>query len=117
MCAVANPTARIAALLACGAVLAAPASASAEGLNNLWAGLNGSATAPADPVMEMLYPPEDFELAYHPVPFLLTGTVMAVYRTVMGAFDVAMTPFYVFPTLSPRAHWDLIPWAEIEYSD
>lgn len=97
--------------------LAFAGSARAEGVNNLLAGVNGLVTAPADPVMAAISPPEDFEdypaVVRYPLGFL-TGTLQMVHRTVMGAFDVLFFPFWVFPTLSPEARYEIMP-GEIEY--
>ena len=96
------------------------ASAHAEGINNLVAGLNGIVTAPADPVMGAVQPTEAFDDIWagpataHFMGFL-QGTVMMTYRLAMGVFDIALFPFMVFPTLSPEARYDIIPEYEIEY--
>ena len=49
---------RVAGFVVLSLLLAAPASA--EGFNNLLAGLNGLITFPADPVMSTIDPPEEF---------------------------------------------------------
>lgn len=95
------------------------APARAEGMNNFYAGLNGMLTAPADPVMHVISPPEAFEeLPFHPVTGRIvgvgSGTLMGFYRAAIGATDLAFTPFWVFPTLSPEARWNLFGY-EIEY--
>lgn len=104
--------------------LLAPApggAARAEGLNNFFAGINGIATAPADPVMMALKPPAAFDELPGPMQWskrplgAIAGVLFCAYRIGMGAFDVALTPFWIFPTLSPEAHWDLIPGWTIEY--
>ena len=43
------------------------------------------------------------------------GTLLMTHRVFMGAFDIAFFPFWVFPTLSPEARYDIIPGYEIEY--
>ena len=113
-------------------VLTAVASASAEppepaeplelptAVNNLLAGLNGLVTSPADPVMAAIHPLEEFDELWgapvtpHVVGFF-QGTFLMVLRATMGAADVAFFPFWVFPTLSPEARYEIIPGYEIEY--
>ncbi|MFQ5514707.1 MAG: hypothetical protein ACE5FG_09730 [Myxococcota bacterium] len=97
--------------------LAAPAQA--RGLNNLYAGINGILTFPADPFVMVVTPPEAYEeLPWHPVTGRLlavpAGTLLSAYRLVMGTFDIAFTPFWVFPTMSPEARWAIIPDVEYE---
>jgi hypothetical protein len=114
----AGPLRALAALLLAAEALAAPAGA--EGLNNLFAGLNGLVVAPADPVADAIDPPSLFEklpnadVTKHVVGFF-EGTVFMVYRTFMGAMDIALFPFWLFPTLSPQARWDLVPFYEIQW--
>jgi hypothetical protein len=113
-------------------VLTAAASANAEApepdeplelptaLNNVLAGFNALATFPADPVMSAIDPPEEFEdlpgapVTSHTVGFF-QGTFLMVYRLTMGLADIAFAPFWVFPTLSPEARYEIIPGYEIEY--
>ena len=108
----------LAALLAAAQALATPAGA--DGLNNLLAGLNGLLVAPADPVMEAIDPPAQMaklpnaDVTKHLVGFF-EGTAFMCYRVFMGAVDVALFPFWIFPTLSPKARWDLVPFYEIEW--
>ncbi|MFQ5416723.1 MAG: hypothetical protein ACE5FL_06705 [Myxococcota bacterium] len=89
-------------------------------VNSLLAGLNGIVTAPADPIMAAVQPIEDFEDMWgapwtsHPIG-LLQGTMLMPYRLVMGVLDIAFAPFWVFPTLSPEARYEIIPGYEIEY--
>ena len=103
-----------------GVALALAAPAGAGGFNNLFAGLNGLLVAPSDPVMEAVDPPPQFEklpnpqVSKHIVGFF-EGTALMAYRAFMGAVDVALFPFWVFPTLSPKARWDLVPGYEIEW--
>ena len=85
--------------------------------NNLKAGTNGLLTCAADPVLTVWEPPEAFDgMAGYPVTArmlgLPTGVVMAGFRGTMGAFDVAMSPLLIFPTMSPEARVELI---EAEY--
>jgi hypothetical protein len=110
-----NLVAMTAALL----VLTSAASAQAEGLNNLAAGANGLLTAPVDPMLFALEPPEVLEdmwgapVTTHTFGFL-TGVVMLPYRAVMGALDIVLFPFWVFPTLSPEPKFDLYQNMEFE---
>ena len=89
-------------------------------LNNVLAGFNGLLTAPADPVMSAIDPPGDFDgmwgapVTSHTLGFF-QGVLLLPYRVVMGALDIAFAPFWVFPTLSPEARFDLVPGYEIEY--
>ena len=93
--------------------------ATAEGLNNLYAGANGLMTFLADPVLGVVEPPEAFrELpgAVVTAPFLglFSGVTMCAYRATMGALDVVFTPFWVFPTLSPEPRWEIIK--DVDYN-
>lgn len=89
-------------------------------VNNALAGLNGLATFPADPVMSAVDPPEDFDelwgapVTSHAIGFF-HGTILMVYRATMGLADIAFSPFWVFPTLSPEGRYEIIPGYEIEY--
>jgi len=117
-----------AALLALTATQAARAASDAESeplelptaINNVLAGLNGLLTAPADPVASAIAPPEEFDelwgapVTSHTLGFF-QGVVMLPYRVVMGALDIAFAPFWVFPTLSPEARFDLVPGYDIQY--
>jgi hypothetical protein len=40
---------------------------------------------------------------------------MMPYRAAMGVLDIALFPFWVLPTLSPEAHYDLFPNYDVEY--
>lgn len=98
--------------------LVAAGAAHAEGFNNFLAGLNGVVTAPPEPVMHVIDPPETLrELpggmwVARPLG-LLTGTGQLIYQTMMGALDIAFTPFWVMPTLSPEARWQM--FSDLEY--
>jgi hypothetical protein len=102
------------ATLVCGA-----GTARATGLNNFLAGINGLITAPAEPIMQAVQPPETLRelpggaVVSHPVG-LVSGTLMCVYQAMMGALDVALTPFWVMPTLSPEPRWQIVPGVEYE---
>ena len=89
-------------------------------LNNVLAGINGLLTAPADPLMSFVDPPSEFGRIWgapetpHFLGFF-QGVVVMPYRIVMGALDIAFAPFWVFPTLSPEARYEIIPGYEIEF--
>ena len=112
-------TSRFAVVLLLASLLAGPAQG--EGFNNFMAGLNGVITAPADPVMAVIEPPEDFEglpAAAYTGRFLgfFVGVVQMIHRMGMGVVDIALTPLWVMPTLSPEGRWDIWqPGYEIEY--
>ena len=100
------------ALISLGAMAATPAQA--RGLEGFLAGLNGVITAPADPVSHVIQPLEDFvEVPGYPftgrVLGLVSGTLLAAYRTTAGLLDIALTPLWVVPTLSPEARFEIIP--------
>ena len=111
---------RLAAAAATLFVLTIGASANAEGVNNLLAGINGLVTFPVDPVNSSIYPPDEFDdlwgapVTPHMAGFF-QGTLLMLYRATMGALDIAFFPFWVFPTLSPEARFEIIPGYEIEY--
>ena len=109
-------TAAVAALF----ILTVGASAHAEGVNNLLAGINGLAVAFWDPVRLASEPPEEFEdLPGAPVTphfaGFFAGLAMMPYRALMGVADIAFFPFWFFPTLSPETEFALFPDYEIEY--
>jgi hypothetical protein len=94
--------------------------AEANGWNNLKAGVQGIIQFPADPVIHIFTPPEDFidelpagRYTAH-ILGLFSGTLLAVYRVGMGATDIVLAPFWVFPTMSPEARWN---WFDAEYED
>jgi hypothetical protein len=101
-------------------VLTAGTSADARGINNLMAGINGLVTFPTDPIWSAADPPDAFEgmvgspVTPHVVGFF-QGTMLMVYRAAMGALDIALFPFWVFPTLSPEARYDFFNNYEVEY--
>jgi len=102
-------------------VLLTAASASAEGVNNLIAGINGLLTFPMDPVWSSIDPPDATKGMFgEPVtPHVIGlghGTLMMAYRATMGVLDIALFPFWVFPTLSPEARYEVFSTSyEIEY--
>jgi hypothetical protein len=98
-------------------VLAGTTPAHAKGFGGFLAGLNGVLTAPADPVRHVISPPEDFDEV--PVPEvsgrvlgIFSGTLLAGYRAATGALDIALTPLWVIPTLSPEPGIKLIPGSD-----
>ncbi len=111
---------RLAICLALGATMLWAAPAQANGWNNLRAGLQGIIQSPVDVVWHVAMPPEDFidELPAGQVTGrivgLLSGPALGVYRLFMGATDVALSPLWVFPTMSPEARWN---WVGVEYDD
>ncbi len=101
-------------------LLLASGTARAEGMNNLYAAINGIVYAPTDPVTYMIFPPEDYEeLPLHQltsrVVGLPTGVLMMGYRLFMAAGDLVFFPFWVFQVYSPEPdYWTLIPDVEYE---
>jgi hypothetical protein len=92
----------------------------AEGVNNLMAGLNGVLTSPIDPFLYAVEPPEQLEDIWgSPVTSttlgFFSGLLMLPFRAVMGTLDIVLFPFWIFPTLSPEAKFDLFPFYEVEY--
>jgi hypothetical protein len=100
-------------------ILTSSAAAHAEGVNNLAAGVNGLLTFVVDPFAFATEPPEAFE-DMTGAPYtsgilgFFAGIVMMPYRATMGALDIALFPFWVFPTLSPEARFDLFEQSEFE---
>ncbi len=91
--------------------------ARADGINNFLAGVQGLLQFPADPVMEVVYPSDEFEdLPAFPVTGrvlgVFTGTLLGVYRAGTGAGDVVTPPLWILPTMSPEARWEWIPGVE-----
>jgi hypothetical protein len=112
-------TKKLVATIAALLVLTSGVAAHAEGLNNLAAGFNGLLTFPFDPAIYAAEPPEAFEgIPGEPVTSgmlgFLTGILMMPYRACMGALDIALFPFWVFPTLSPEAKINLFEKTEYE---
>ncbi len=111
---------RLAIGLTLGVAMLWAAPAEANGWNNLRAGVQGIIQAPADPVLFVVMPPDDFidELPAGQVTGrvvgLLAGTAKGVYRIFMGATDIVLSPFWIFPTMSPESRWD---WFSVEYED
>ena len=111
---------RLAATAAAFFVLTAGASANAEGVNNLLAGITGLLTFPADPLASCITPPEAFDDMFgSPVtPHALGcvhGSLLMAYRATMGALDIAFFPLWFFPTLSPESRYEIFSFYEIEY--
>jgi len=109
----------IAAALVVG-LLSSPASLRAEGFNSLLAGINGVLTAPADIVHETIEPPSLFEeLPAAPVSthFLgvFAGIFAAIDRIGWGVLDIALSPVWIAPTLSPEPVVEIIPFYEVRY--
>ncbi len=111
---------KAAATALCVILLLASGTAHAEGMNSLYAAINGIVYAPTDPVMFVIFPPEDYEeLPLHQVTGrvlgLPTGVLMMSYRLFMAAGDLVFFPFWVFPVFSPEPeYWTLIPNVEYE---
>ena len=45
---------------------------------------------------------------------IFTGPTLAIYRFTMGVTDIALSPFWVFPVMSPEARWN---WFGVEYDE
>ena len=106
-------------VLALLATLSVAGPASADGFHNLLIGLNGILTFPADPVMQVVHPPEVLEdMPLFPVTGricgLVIGSIQGVYRAFAGATDVVTSPLIVFPSFSPEPRYQLIPGFEYE---
>ena len=112
---------RVVASALCAGLLLMSTSARAEGMNNLYAFVNGIAVAPTDPFYYAIVPPEDLveglpggRPTAHVVG-LPVGVAMMSYRTVMGVGDLVFFPFWVFPVFSPEPDlFLLIEGAEYE---
>ena len=103
---------------ALGAALAVPAQA--EGIDNLKAGVIGLITFPADFVMGAVDPPKAATklpgaVVTGPVVGFFSGIVMGVYRVSMAVVDISLSPFWVFPTLSPEPRFENLK-DEVEYN-
>ncbi len=91
-----------------------------SGCQSLRTGLNGILTFPADPVMQVYLPPEKLEdmplySVTGRIAGLFAGTLQGTYRALAGVYDVVLSPFVIFPVLSPPPRYELIPG--IEYED
>lgn len=116
--------------LAALVTLAAAPSVGAEGIQNFLTGLNGILTFPADPVAQVILPPEKLEdmPGYEVtgrIAGLFGGTVQATSRVLGGAYDLVLCPVLIpielafrtdlgFPVFSPEPRYELIPWIEYE---
>lgn len=101
------------------AIFFVSSNARAEGMNNLYAFVNGVVNAPLDPIMMTYTPPDDYEeLPGHQVTGRIigffAGILMMIYRFSMAIFDLIFFPFWVFPVFSPEPYWSLIPDVEYE---
>src|SRR5262245_37449868 len=79
-------------------------------------GLNGIATAPADPVMATVNTPKAFAKAGYvrrPLGFA-SGCVLMAYRTFSGAVDLGFSAIPGLPVVSPVPRYKLIPGFEHE---
>jgi len=79
-------------------------------------GLNGIATAPADPVMATVNTPKAFAKAGYvrrPLGFA-SGCVLMAYRTFSGAVDLGFSAIPGIPVVSPVPRYKLIPGFEHE---
>jgi hypothetical protein len=91
----------------------------ARGIDGLLRGLNGIVTAPADLVSHVVSPPEDYDEIPAPelsgrVLGVFSGSILGAYRALTGALDVALTPLWVIPNLSPEPRYDLVPYYDLE---
>jgi hypothetical protein len=94
---------------------AAPARANYFGnvANSFLTGLNSVVTAPADPVMSVVSPLEEFEelpagAVTGRIVGVFQGALLFTYRVCMGTLDMAFSPF-PFKTLSPEPRYELVP--------
>jgi hypothetical protein len=100
-------------------VTSTPGSAHSAGLDGLLMGLNGLLTFPADPIMETIFPPEDFEefpgneVLGYPLGFVY-GTGLGAYRATTGLIDILLTPLWIVPELSATPRFDVIPFYDLE---
>jgi ABC-type uncharacterized transport system permease subunit len=106
-------------VLALLATLSVAGPARAGGLYNLLIGLNGMLTFPADPVMQVVHPPEALEdMPLFPVTGricgLVIGTIQGAYRVFAGATDVVTSPLIVVGSVSPQPRYELLPGFEYE---
>ncbi len=113
---------RLLALAALAALLSVPAAAqAAKGkiYQNLIGAANNLITFPAEPIMHIIEPPNDFEEMPGAVVTsrfmgLFSGTAMMIYRVTGAVYDIVVAPFYIFPVLSPEPRWEIIPGAAYE---
>ena len=87
--------------------------------NRYLMGVNSLITAPADPVMSTVSPPEEFDelplAAGTKYPAgLVAGTMLSVYRIGMGAMDILFAPLTPMRMLSPEPRYMIFPDVEHE---
>jgi hypothetical protein len=111
---------RIVAAVVCGSLLLISSTAKAEGLNNLFAFVNGIVVAPTDPFFYTINPPDSFEdLPFSGVTAHIfgfpAGVLIMFFRIFMALGDLVFFPFWVFPVFSPEPDFfTLIPNVEYE---
>jgi hypothetical protein len=109
----------IVAMAALWIVAGTPGSAQSAGLDGLLMGINGLLTFPADPIVDTIFPPEDFEelpgkaVLGYPLGFVY-GTGLGLYRATTGVIDILLTPLWVVPELSATPRFDVIPFYDLE---
>lgn len=106
-----------------GLAAALPARAGAvEIAKNFAYGINGIVTAPADPVIQVVIPPEKLEdMPLFPVTGrilgLFGGTLQMIHRLAAGVYDIPFAPLAGAvepPLFSPPPRWALLPGVETE---
>ena len=100
-------------------VLALGSPAWARGTDGLKTATMGMTQWPADLFIHLISPPEDFKdelpagvVTAH-ILGAVTGPLLGAYRLLMGAGDLALFPFWIFPVLSPEPRWEW--FKDIEY--
>jgi hypothetical protein len=86
--------------------------------NTFLTGVNGVVTTPADPVMGVVNPSDEYEtVPLTPVlgRFLgmIQGTVLGVYRVSTGVLDMLFAPLPMV-TLSPEPRYTVVPGFEYD---
>jgi hypothetical protein len=82
--------------------------------NRYLMGVNSLVTAPADPVMSTVNPPEEFDglplavATKYPAGFG-AGTMLSIYRFGMGTMDLLFAPLTPMKMLSPEPRYMIFP--------
>lgn len=112
---------RVVVFALCAGLLLISTNARAEGMNNLYAFVNGIAVAPTDPFYYTISPPEDLieglpgGRVTATIVGLPAGILMMGFRTFMAVGDLVFFPFWVFEVFSPEPElFVLIPDVEYE---
>lgn len=114
-----SPPGRGLAAALCTTLISLACPVRAEGMDNLYAAINGFAVAPTDPFYYTVHPPDVYEDLPYPevtgrVIGFPTGIVMMVYRVFMATGDLVFFPLWVLPVFGPEPDFFVVI-EDVEY--